>query len=208
MKKFFGGIYSFLWVALILVPIFYYAQKMKFPVICPGIITKIITVIVLLFPFIFFLIARITKKEKIFSIIFLALFLFNLLFTCIFTFGFAHNTPFFYPIISYTDSIDDYLVIDDDVLYVNTDDLFNVFPEKVPNEATSRNYEYYCDIPSNTVKIFAKWVLPENEYWTEKSRLISNYNENSFFDYGSLIYTLVVEFNDKEKSICYIYEQG
>ncbi len=198
-NKFFWCITSVLWVVLIIAPILYYAQQMKFPVIAGGIVLKIVMLVLILLPVIFILISKLTGKEKVLVVIFSICTVLNFISVFIFTFGFALDAPFFYPVVSYTDSVSDYMILDENVLYIDHDVLSAIFPESVPEKATDITYEYYCDMPSSTVKIYAKWTLPDEEYFLEKRRLID--------DYGSLIYNLKVEFNDQEKSVYYIYEQ-
>ncbi len=207
-KNFFWCIASFLWVALIIAPIIYYARQMKFPVIAGGIVLKIIMLILILLPVIFILISKLTGKEKVLVVIFSVCIVLNFISVFIFNFGFTLDTPFFYPVVSYTDSVSDYMILDENVLYIDQSVLSTIFPESVPENATDITYEYYCDTPSNTVKIYAKWTLPKEEYFIEKRRLINDYEVNSIYEYSSLIYNFKVEFNDQEKTVHYIYEQA
>lgn len=197
---------TFLWVFFLLAPIIYYATKVRFPVIAPGIPSKIILILLLLLPAIFALIAKFTQREKIIRIVFIVCTALNLVSVYVFTFGFTADVPFFYPVISYTDSAQDYLVLDTN-LYAE-DDIFAVFPENIPDEARNINYKYYCELSSNTVQIVAQWSLPNEEYSIEKNRLAIGYDDTLIHDYSSFAYNLVVEFDDQDNAVCYIYEQG
>lgn len=206
-KKIVWVIISLLWVIMILTPIVYYASKLKFPVICPGIVSKIITAILILLPVIFIVIAKVSKKENVVLSVFIICTVLNLVSIWVFTFGFTADVSFFYPVVSYTDSKENYLVIDENVLYAE-DKVFAVFPDSIPNEAEDIDYEYYCEMSSNTVQIIARWTLPNEEYQLEKSRMSVGYKETSVYDYSSFAYNLTVEFDDTSNSVIYKCEQG
>jgi len=195
---------SFLWVLFLFAPIVYYAKQVRFPVVAPGIVSKIVITVLLLLPIIFAVAAKITKKEKIIRTVFIVCTILNLVSIYVFTFGFKTDVPFFYPIVSYTDSAKDYLVLDTNI-YAE-EDVSSVFPKKIPEEAIEVKYNYYCEKSSNTVQIIAEWILPNEDYIIEKNRLaVSN---NTSYDVSSFAYNLKVEFDDKDNKVCYIYEQG
>lgn len=198
-------IITFLWFVFLLSPIIHYATQVRFPVIAPEKSSKFILILLFLLPAIFAFIAKFTKKEKITRIVFIVCTVLNLASIYVLTLGFTADVPFFYPVISYTDSAQDYLVLDTN-LY--TDDVFSVFPETIPSEAKDVKYKYYCELSSNTVQLFAEWILPNKEYILEKNRLAVGYNDTSMYDYSSFVYNLVVEFDDQNNTVCYMYEQG
>lgn len=197
---------SLLWILFLLAPIVYYAKQVHFPVIAPGIVLKIIITVLLLLPIIFAIAAKITKKEKIVRTVFIVCTILNLASIYVFTFGFKTDVPFFYPIISYTDSAENYLIMDTDI-YVYEDIFSSVFPKNIPDKAMDVKYKYYCEKSSNTVQIVAEWILPDEDYVIEKNRLAVG-NNTSVRDLSSFAYKLMVEFDDEHNAVFYVYEQG
>lgn len=194
---------SFLWIIFLLAPLVYYFSQVNFPII--NVPSMIIIILLLLLPVMFIAIAKITKKEKFFQIILIVCTILNFASICVSTFGFTTNVPYFYPIISYTESEENYLILDTN-LYA--DDVFRVFPQRVPNEAENVYYKYYCDISSNTVQIIAEWTLPGDKYDSEKNRFNIGHSSVAVYDCSSFAYNLVVEFKDQENTVRYVYEQG
>lgn len=199
---------SFMWVFFLLLPYVFYASKIQHPKLAGGFIVKIILIVMITLPAFIKLIGNRFNKNKLVLKFFIGCIVLRFLSVLAFTFAFTVKDPFFYPIVSYTDSIKDYLVLDDNIVYVSYDELYYVFPEKIPREAQNVIYRYYCDTSSNTMEINAEWGLPEEDYYIEKVR-INGSKYGSVYTYGnSFAYRLAVEFDDEKKSIRYVFEQG
>lgn len=123
-------------------------------------------------------------------------------------------TPFL-EIISTTDNISDYLKTD-----VSNNIYSRIFPSEIPEKSINQTYYYaYKDNGPfhEDIYIIAKWDLPENEYITEKERILSQYpdgifrinSESQMTDYFisySDYLTLIFSFSDTDKTVQYIYE--
>jgi len=84
---------------------------------------------------------------------------------------------------SQTDNPENYLELDD-IVATGQDDIYTVFPAKIPFAATGRMYSYPEEFPE-TVKYFyrydrysddilAEWSLPDEEYEKAKERVFKN----------------------------------
>ncbi len=84
---------------------------------------------------------------------------------------------------SQTDNPENYLELDD-IVATRQDDIYTVFPAKIPFAATGRMYSYPEEFPE-TVKYFyrydrysddilAEWSLPDEEYEKAKERVFKN----------------------------------
>lgn len=199
---------SLIWLALLFIPFFYYSKQLQFPVL----VLKHVLIPVLLFfafiPFIFVIIAKTTCREKKLRIIFSILV--SLEFAVVFmaTLGFTAESPFFYPLVSYTENAENYLILD--VGFYGDEEIVSVFPKEIPQTATDISYKYYCDGGSNMAEIFATWKLPKEDYIAEKKRiseLAISVENMLIYRFDSFAYNLIVEFDENEHSVCYTYEQ-
>lgn len=212
-KKIAWVISSVCWIILITVPLIYYANQMCFPVIAYGKVSKIVLLIAILLPLIFFIVSRLVRQEKAVFFLFCICIVLNLLSTFSLTLFFTADEPLFYPVASYTEEPQNYLIIDENLqLYTDEDDyIFTVFPKAIPEGAENIKYFYYCETASDSLRINAKWSLTVDEFAREKERILDAYlsNENnSTFNFGSEHFDLIVEFDEQNNLVSYSYEQG
>lgn len=131
--------------------------------------------------------------------------------------------PFTY---SGTTDVDDYLVLDDEVMIRAADGINKIFPACVPNYAINSSTEYYYRysivFEEYDFEIFAQWTLPSEEsYKNEKQRVLEMHPDKETFQKGD--YTCVpiagmkngnwkdktimlfFAYNDETKTVRYIY---
>lgn len=206
-------IISLLWFISIAIPLFFYATQLEFPVIAHNNISRAVFAFELLLPLICFIIAKLSDRDKIMKCILSICTVLSFLSIFVFTLVFTIDEPLFYPLASYTDSPQNYLVLDENLaLYEDgeTTSLFDIFPSKIPREAQNVRYEYYCNTVSDVVKINADWNLPATEYDYEKKRIseiCSYHEETGRFDCSTRDFYLSVEFDDQNCSVSYEYKQ-
>lgn len=120
------------------------------------------------------------------------------------------------PVESATDRPENYLLVDDEAeKYM--DIYSNFFPETIPENADKIEYSYYKKdaIFSEEISVTASWTLPQDEYRTEKSRILNGYDTEKNED-GSCNITvegvrypgkanLTFHFNDAEGKVIYCF---
>ena len=211
--KLFWIMSSVFWIALIVAPLLYYADMLNFPVVAYRAVHKIVLVVLIFFPLVLFIISKLTKREKTVLIVFGVCIILNLLSFFTLTLFFTADEPFFYPVVSYTKSPDNYLILDKNLeLKTEEDDyIFTVFPKEIPKDATDIEYVYYCDTAADVLRISAKWCVSNEEYEKEKERMSTQciYNKyGNFFNFSENDFVLYIAFDDESKCVVCKYEQG
>lgn len=111
------------------------------------------------------------KLMKAFAVLFTVVGIFAFLgFVVISTNLLTDWTPGIYPLMSETENASDYLVLDGN-FKDNYDNIIEVMPEKIPQEAENVRYEYIYD-PCMSGNMEVYFELPENEYETFKSEVM------------------------------------
>ena len=206
-------IISLFWFISIAIPLFFYAAQLEFPVISHNSISRTVLAFELLLPLICFIIAKLFDKDKIMKYILSICTVLSFISIFVFTLGFAIDEPLFYPLASYTDSPQNYLVLDENLALCEDDEtvpLFDIFPSEIPHEAQNIKYQYYCNTMGDAAEINAEWNLSATEYYNEKKRIseICSYSaESGKYDCSTGDFSLSVEFDDQNCLINYEYKQ-
>lgn len=87
------------------------------------------------------------------------------------TFGFTDWKPGLYPLMSKTQNVENYLVLDGR-FDKNYDEITKIMPKSVPKNAKNVSYNYEYD-PTSRASVSAAWELPENEYITFKNESLN-----------------------------------
>ena len=203
-----------LWVIVLGIPLLYYSGKVSFPVVATELHQKIMYAVLLLLPLILYAVAKAVKREKTGLIIFAicsTVYFTSFLALVIFL---VPDEPLFYPVYSYTESPENYLVLDEELwLYAEDNLIYEVFPEEIPANAEDVSYSYLCDTVKDAVIISASWKTSSQNYEKEKERMTEQY---SYWKFGNLFnlgdihdchYFLYVAFDDEEERIICRYEQ-
>lgn len=98
------------------------------------------------------------------------------------------------PVYSETDNPENYLTMGTYVKTYNSDDLYKLFPSRVPRTAlaedsqvyhpdkfldTTKYYYYFQEVIDPSFNIYAEWVLPENEFAEELNRVRNYYPDGA-----------------------------
>lgn len=213
MNKIMYSLVSFVWIILIIFPYGYYSQYLLYPHISNAFYLVVIFVFALI-PVIILLFARLLKKEKMKSLILLltGLVFLNVISTVVLL-SLSPKESIFYPIISKTTAVENYLDIDENIVEEeNKKRILYCFPEKIPEFANNTEYYYWADTFSDSVKISVSWDLEENIYNNTKTS-----SSGSRLVYDDLIVfrhivsdecCLVSVFDDDKKRVTYLYLQG
>ena len=198
------------WMGLIVTPIVLVSKSFVLPAISFSVP---VIVLLYLFPVIIFFVAKFTKKEKTFSCFLLLCNVICLVYISLSVFLVDYDMKWLYPLGSKTTSTENYLTIDKEDLYaVEEDKLFSVFPEEIPDNASDVRYEYsyYTDM-----YILAQWVLPKEDFNTEKRRVAEmfTYGATPEIDQEKYLFEntgankFYVEFDEQTYSVKYEFYQ-
>lgn len=203
-----------LWVIVLGIPLLYYSGKVSFPVVATELHQKIMYAVLLLLPLILYAVTKAVKREKTGLIIFAicsTVYFTSFLALVIFL---VPDEPLFYPVYSYTESPENYLVLDEELwLYAEDNLIYEVFPEEIPANAEDVSYSYLCDTVKDAVIISASWKTSSQNYEKEKERMTEQYSYRKFGNLFNLSdlpdyhYFLYVAFDDEEERIICRYEQ-
>lgn len=207
-------ILSVLWLLLVTIPIIVTVCNLRFPAFDYRRFGQIIIPLFLILPLVSVIYSvAVYKSEKAHKIIDSLLVLglvFEMICTTICTFGFRNYNNDLYPLVSTTEELENYLVIEKRFEESDRKYILQVFPEKIPEDATETSYYYRCTA-FGIYDIKGRWKLPYEKYIFERNRIISNellydkssdvYEYNYSFDID--IYTATVIFNDSDCSISY-----
>lgn len=131
------------------------------------------------------------------------------------TLGFSQWEPGLYPLVSETDDVSHYLILDYETEY---EKIYKVLPERVPENAQNIRYEYHYAPIELDYTVDAQWRLPENDFEEEKERVSAkahNCTDNgnktvySFFWSGQYdrspgaLYNIEIEFDDGTRTVSY-----
>lgn len=106
------------------------------------------------------------KLMKVFAVIFTALGIVMYI-ACAFL---PCAYPPLYPLMSDTKNTEDYLVFDDDFVWLY-DDIVGVIPETIPESATNVVYNYHYELAAEGW-MYVYWELPEDEYEAFKNETL------------------------------------
>ncbi len=153
---------------------------------------------------------------KAFAIIYTAVgWLSYIFFVAFVTLGFSQWEPVLYPLVSETDDVSHYLILDYETEY---EKIYEVLPEKVPENAQNIQYKYYYSSIDLDYTVDAQWSLAENDFEEEKERIIGNAHEcindgnktvYRFFWSGQYdrspgaLYNIEIEFDDETGTVRY-----
>ena len=105
------------------------------------------------------------KRKVVLDIIFVILFALSVIYVYCSTLGFKAREPVFYPLISQTNKVSNYLEIDNGVVDEEDEKMLrDVFPKSIPEEATEITYDYFYGAGDFSISILAKWKLPYEIY--------------------------------------------
>ena len=206
-----------LWVFFTSLPYIYYSYYLKFPSITSK---KHICVILLVYliPMFLGIIGKLLKKEKMYIAIFALFLIFNVVSVIAFTMGFTINEPYLYPIFSHTTDKENYLIIDENLMfkYEGEELLHSVFPDSISQNATDVEYYYWCDTGTDSLTLSSIMTLPLEEYESECERISQiglHHRDETSYDFicevlGEEVFELIVEFDDQQRRIKYYYNQG
>lgn len=202
-------IISCIWLVAALVPFLLVLHSLKFPVI-QNVFSLCLIFIMPIMSIIFSAIPDRAVKPLIYVILILCFALYTVYIT-VATFGFTEYKTPFYPIsMSATDKISNYLVLDD-LGEKNKESLIDeVFPEKIPIDATDVSYSYECEPFKFAWRVDASWVLPESQYNEEQQRVINKakktieIDETVYYDFSTKDCYCHVGFNNKEHMVEYV----
>ncbi len=90
------------------------------------------------------------------------------------TLGFSQWEPALYPLISETDNISFYLVLDNETEY---EAIFKMFPSDIPASANNIQYKYRYEPIELDYEVNAQWLLSQTDYDSEKMRVKQNADE-------------------------------
>lgn len=151
-----------IWIIIWTLPIAYYTFSLRFPKITGGFVAYLILFVPISIPCLFLCI----KKRKVaLDIIFVILFVLSVIYVYCSTLGFEAREPVFYPLVSQTNEVSNYLEIDNGVVDEENEKMLReVFPKSIPEEATEITYDYFYGAGDFSISILAKWKLPYEIY--------------------------------------------
>lgn len=162
-----------IWNLAVLIPFFIMRSQLKFPTLNLMQYGWLIPLFMTM-PFVglFFGLVSIYRKKIlkwlasiyiVFGILFYSAFL------TITTLAFTTWYPHLYPMISETNSISDYLIIDDtDAAYER---IVKIMPQQIPTNAQNVTYNYRYVPLELDYSVNAQWNIPEADYEAEKQRV-------------------------------------
>ena len=136
-------------------------------------------------------------------------------FVAVVTLGFSQWEPGLYPLVSETDNISHYLILDYETWY---EKIYKVLPERIPENAQNIQYEYHYAPIELDYTVDAQWRLPENDFEEEKERISADAQECieednktvcTFFWCGQYdrspgaLYNIEIEFDDGTGTVSY-----
>lgn len=180
-----------LWETLIVGVHIFMRSQLKFPTLNFEVFGWLIPVFMAV-PFValFFGIVSVHRKRlmKTIAVIFTVLgMLIYVVYVGLVTGGLTYWKPGMYPIISKTQKVENYLVLDSR-FDKNYDEITKIMPKTVPETAKNVSYYYEYD-PTSRALLSISWELPENEYITfkdeslNKGLLSSAKASDEFFEY-------------------------
>lgn len=131
------------------------------------------------------------------------------------TLGFSLWKPVLYPLVSETDDVSHYLILDYETEY---EKIYKVLPERVPENAQNIQYEYHYAPTELDYTVDARWTLPGNDFEKEKERVSANAQERidednktvcTFFWCGQYdrspgaLYNIEIEFDNETGTVSY-----
>ncbi len=141
--------------------------------------------------------------------------IFYISFVAFVTLGFTQFEPGLYPLVSETDDISHYLILDNETDY---EKVYMVLPEAVPFNAQNIKYKYCYEPVELDYTVDVQWSLSENDFEQEKER-VSEYAQEcinndsktvcTFFWSGQYdkapgaLYNAEVEFDDETRTVSY-----
>ncbi len=150
------------------------SSQLKFPTLNPELFGWLIPVFMAV-PFIVLFLGLVSidrkKPVKILAIVFAILSIVIYVdYIFLTTGGFRVWEPGLYPLMSETEDIKDYLVFDDDFAE-NYDEIVDIIPETVPDDATYVVYNYYFE-PGFNGFLYVYWELPKDDYAVFKKEIL------------------------------------
>ncbi len=137
-----------------------------------------------------------------------------LVFVCCSTLGFEAKEPVFYPLISQTNKVENYLIIDNGVINEENEKMLrDIFPKSIPNEASEITYDYFYGAGDFSMSISAKWKLPyeiynknrKNYKLTELKEMKNSYIYTEYSSITSCFCSVI--FYDDDQAIEYKFQQ-
>lgn len=214
MNKIARLLVSTLWLMLSVILPIIIVLNLKFPVIDNERYGYIFIPVSIAFP-LFFLVYSIVsfktkKNNKIVDSFIIVGLIAAVVYTFICTLGFTKVCTAVYPLVSSTQDIDDYLIIEDDLVESDYKYICTLFPKTIPDGATNIDY-YYCDWFFG-YRLDASWNLPYEEYLLDKENTLAMYkgvstieDEKTIIEYSfdTDVYIAKKEFIDSECLIKY-----
>lgn len=211
MKRYFKYFIFIIWITVWVLPIAYYVLSLRFPKITGGIIGYLVLFVPIIFPCLFLCVK---KRNVVLNIIFVILFSLSVIYVYCSTLGFEAREPVFYPLISQTNKVSNYLEIDNGVLDEENEKMLrDVFPKSIPEEATEITYDYFYGAGDFSISILAKWKMPyeiynkyRNDYKSTELKKIENaYIYTKYSNTTSCFCS--VTFYDDNQTIEYKFQQ-
>lgn len=136
-------------------------------------------------------------------------------FVAVVTLGFSSWEPTLYPLISETDNISHYLMLDNETEY---EIIYKMFPREILESAENIQYKYRYEPIELDYEVNAQWFLSQTDYDAEKMRVKQNADECeeedgktvcTFFWCGQYdrspgaLYNIEIEFDDGMRTVNY-----
>ena len=154
------------------------------------------------------------KFLKWFSVVFTALGVLNAAVFLTFTTWFFHvPVSTFYPLVSYTDNVADYLNVEKDIQQRHGEYFKRFFPEEIPGNATDVRYEYLRRIDELEFRVALEYTLPEPDFSRVKQQaesdeyaVLRQEDDSVFYEYFYEIdatLRLRLSFDEASRRVCY-----
>lgn len=154
------------------------------------------------------------KFLKWFSVVLTALGVLNAAVFLTFTTWFFHApVSTFYPMVSYTDHVDNYLNVEKDIQEQHGENFKRFFPEEIPENATDVRYEYRRRIDELEFSIVLEYTLPEADFFRVKQQaecdeyaVLREEDGSVFYEYFyevDMTLRLRLHFDEVSHRICY-----